>query len=214
MVAGGVNRAGQAVAGAIRQPHRIIEIAAAIQAGHWAEQFVLRHFVTRLGAFEHGRRHVVTGCKCRDGAAAGEQRGPARHRAGNLRDETIEAGARDHRSAFIVWTRTDAYASHTIKQRFTECVVNRIKHDQPATRRASLPCVDERRRNGQIRRQLQVRIVADHERVLAAELKAHLGEHRALTDHLLDQLAGCRRAREADDADAVVLDQRRARIRT
>ena len=41
------------------------------------------------------------------------------------------------------------------------------------------PGVDERRRHRKLRRQIEIRIVADDERILAAELEADLREHVA-----------------------------------
>ena len=64
-----------------------------------------------------------------------------------------------------------------------------------------------------LRRQRQIRIVADDERVLAAKLEADLREHGPSADGPLNQLAGRHRAREADEADARIFDERRADFR-
>ena len=58
-------------------------------------------------------------------------------------------------------------------------VVDPIEHDDAAARCAALAGIDERRRHRQLRRQIEIRIVTDDERVLAAELEADLREHVA-----------------------------------
>ena len=59
-------------------------------------------------------------------------------------------------------------------------------------------------------RQRQVGVVADHERVLASELEAHLGQHRTLAHRPLNRLARRHRAGKADETDTRILDQRLA----
>ena len=63
-------------------------------------------------------------------------------------------------------------------------------------------------------RRLEVRVVADDERIFSAELEADFREDAARAHPLLNQLARRRRAGEADEPDARILDERRAHFRS
>ena len=69
-----------------------------------------------------------------------------------------------------------------------ERVVDRVEHDDPARSRAPLAGVRERRRERPLDRPVEVGVVADDERVLAAELHDRLREPAAR--RLGDQAAG------------------------
>ncbi len=97
-----------------------------------------------------------------------------------------------------------------IEQALAERVVDRVEDDDPARRRAALARVRERRGERPRHGVVEVGVVADDERVLAAELEAHLRE--PARRRLVDRPPGRGRAREADEVDVGMLDERRARF--
>ena len=114
--------------------------------------------------------------------AAGQPLAAGEHgRAGRARpldgvEHVLELAFVDHGPKSCSSRRADALRPRALEQQLAEAVVDGVEHDQARARRAALAGVREGRERGRLRRPLQVGVVADDERVLAAELEADLGE--------------------------------------
>ena len=102
-------------------------------------------------------------------------------RAGGARplhgvEHVLELALVDHRAEVVLVRRADSLRPRALEQELAEAVVDGVEHDQARARRAALARVREGRERSRLRRPLQVGVVADDERVLAAELEADLGE--------------------------------------
>ena len=101
-------------------------------------------------------------------------------------------------------------ASAAASEPLAERVVDRVEDDDAARRSAALPRVRERRGDGPFDGAVEIGVVTDDERVLAAELQTRLRE--AAAGRLGDRAAGRGGAGEADEVDARMLDERQARL--
>jgi hypothetical protein len=70
----------------------------------------------------------------------------------------------------------DAEGARRLDQPVDEDVVDPRRRDQPRARRAPLPRLEERALDRALDRDVEVRVVEDHERVLAAHLELHASE--------------------------------------
>ncbi len=87
-----------------------------------------------------------------------------------------------------------------------ELVVDGVEHDQARTGGAALARIREGRQRRGLGGLVHVRVVADDERILPAELEADLGQ--ALAGDARDHPADCGRAGEADDGDTRIFHER------
>ena len=100
-------------------------------------------------------------------------RGAARRCAASIaREHAVELPLVDHRAEIVLVAPARRGAR---RRRSTSCVaelvVDRVEHDDPAARRAALPGVAEGRQHRPLHGRVEIRVVADDERVLAAELQ-------------------------------------------
>ena len=149
----------------------------------------------------HRRREVPAG-PLEPLAAREHRRAGVRAPAERLEDP-LERLAADHRLRHERAGRLD--------QARAEFVVDGVEDDDPARGRAALPGVRERRRERPADGVVEIRVVADDERVLAAELEADLREPPR--GDLVDRASGRGGAGEADEVDVRVRDERRPRPR-
>ena len=118
-------------------------------------------------------------------------------------EHPLEARLADDR---LRWKR-----ARLLDQPLAERVVDVVEHDDPARRGAALAGVREGGGDRPAHGVPEIGVVADDERVLAAELEADLCEPSP--GGLVDPATGRGGAGEADEVDVLVLDERSARLR-
>src|SRR5207244_12673862 len=108
--------------------------------------------------------------------AAAEYRRAGRPRTLDRGEHVLELSLVDDRAEVVLVAGTDALRLGACEEQVAEAVVDGREDDQARARRASLARVRERRQCRRLHGLLQIRVVADDERLLAAELEADLGE--------------------------------------
>src|SRR6185503_15614183 len=176
-----VNRRGEAERRVVRQRHRLVEALHPVEARNRPEQLAARDLVVRPDVFDDGRRDKVPRAVCgsREPLAAGEHRGARLLRPRDRREHAAHLLFVDDRPVVVRVAATDLQRSRRLDEHRLEPFVDRIEDDDAAARGAPLAGVAERRAERPRHRVRQVRIVTDDERVLAAELEAHLGQSPA-----------------------------------
>src|SRR6185312_1505862 len=99
---------------------------------------------------------------------------------------------------FDLLVRALQFAEHVVEDRFV--------YEQATRRRAALAAGADRAEHDRRDRELEIRAFVDDDRVVAAELEQRAAH--AARDALADHAPDLRRAREADQRNAVVVDER------
>ncbi len=102
----------------------------------------------------------------------------------------------------------DVQALHALHQRADEAVVDALRHDEARGRRAALAGGEEGAVGGAFHRRLQIGVVEDDQRVLAAHLQLEAAE--VLGGGFRHALAGRHRAGEGDGVDVRAVEDRLA----
>ena len=105
----------------------------------------------------------------------------------------------------------DGEARHSRDDGVHEPVVNRFRDNQARRGRAPLAGREERALDGDVGRQVDVGVVNDDERVLAAHLELTLGQ--PCRTCLRDRVAGGNRSCKADPGDTAIVDEDRSDLR-
>ena len=186
---------GEPVRRVVDERERLLEAADAVEDRDRAEQ-LRRRRSPRPARHPRGRRRDAT---------SPADRAARRHDA---RSPASPAGDRAEHALQLASLITGPVGSSRARPRarVAELLVDRVEDDDPAGRRAALARVRERRGQRPGDGAVEIGVVADDERVLAAELEADLREPPP--SRLVDPAPGRRRAREADEID--VADARRA----
>jgi hypothetical protein len=183
-----------------------------VQGRDRAEQLGAGDLRFERRVLDQGRRHVeaVLVLRIGEALAAGEHLRTGLLRPRDPGDHLLELTLVDHGAQVVLVVGPQALRARALEHQLDEPVVDLVEHDQPAARGATLAGIRVRGKGGGVGGRLEVRVVAHHERVLAAQLEAHLRE--PLARDAGDHPSHARRSRERDDGHVGMLDERLARL--
>ena len=205
----GEDRGREPVADPVRDAERLRLVAEADEGERRPEDLLLGDAHVVLDVAED-RRAVVEALRevalVRD-LAAGEERRAVVLADLRVRVDLLERRAVDDRTdvGVVLPARAEAQRLGALDEPSRERVVEALVHDDPARRRAALAGCAERRPDDAVDGEVEVGVVHDDDRVLAAELEVDVLE--TLGGRLEHLHAGLARARERDHADVRVPDE-------
>src|SRR5690606_26310967 len=197
------DRAGQAVAGVVRAPDRVLDVAE-LEDRHDRAELLLPHEAASLVDVGHERRRDEVAGAFGDLAAAQDPRAAALRVLENVPDLVVLHLVLDRPELRVVLEPVaDLRVARLFDERLTKRVVDFLLRVDPLDRHADLPAVDERREEHLLRDRLRVDVVENDRRVVPAELARYALQRRGRGGG--DLLPGRDRPRERDLVDAFVL---------
>src|SRR4051812_6212550 len=197
----GGDAGGESESGVVRHGERFVVVLDADHRGDRAEDFLAvdRHRLRRLRE-ECGLEVEPLGCALQARAAGGELRAFLLAELDVLQ-VLVELRLVDDRADVRAFLHriVDLQILHFRRQRGHELVVNSFSDDEPAGSRAALSGREERALQRHVHRDVEVRVIEHHLRVLAAHLELHLCEARGAV--LRDALSGGDGAGKAHGVD-------------
>jgi len=208
----GVDAGGETVKRVVRQRQRFGKIFDPIEAGDGAEQFAIGNFVAGIDIVNKRGREVEAGAMVGVGEAAspGQDGHAPFPRPFDGGQHVLQLFFVNHRAEVVVIPHPDFHFVHALDQHLAKLFVNRIEDEDATAGGASLTGIAERGKQNPFGAVVEIGVVANDERILAAKFERYFCQ--SLSGSHSDLFAHERRAGETDHADGWILDEWCARL--